>query len=105
MKELLVACVLLTALDVANRADAADLSLPLPVKAPTTPFGYDWSGFYAGGRVGYAWGTSNWTASTPGAPNALARSTCFSPLTPSRTRAASPRDCKPATIICCPTAS
>jgi len=25
---------------------------------------YDWAGFYLGGHVGYAWGTSNWTAST-----------------------------------------
>ena len=30
---------------------------------------YNWSGFYAGGQLGYAWGTSNWTASSPGAPN------------------------------------
>ena len=29
------------------------------------PSAYDWSGFYAGGHVGQAWGTSNWT-STPG---------------------------------------
>ena len=80
MKELLVACVLLTALNVANRADVADLSLPLPVKAPTTPSGYDWSGFYAGGRVGYAWGTSNWTASTPGAPNVSGSLDLFQPF-------------------------
>ena len=30
---------------------------------------YNWSGFYAGGQLGYAWGSSNWTASTLGAPN------------------------------------
>ena len=30
---------------------------------------YNWNGFYAGGQLGYAWGTSNWTASSPGAPN------------------------------------
>ena len=30
---------------------------------------YDWSGFYAGGHLGYAWGSSKWTASSPGAPN------------------------------------
>jgi high affinity Mn2+ porin len=23
---------------------------------------YDWTGFYAGGHLGYAWGSSNWTA-------------------------------------------
>ena len=80
LKELLVACVLLMALDVANRADAADLSLPLPVKAATTSSGDDWSGFYAGGRVGYAWGTSNWTASTPGAPNVSGSLDLFQPF-------------------------
>ena len=26
------------------------------------------AGFYAGGHLGYAWGSSNWTASTPAAP-------------------------------------
>lgn len=28
----------------------------------------DWSGFYVGGHLGYAWGNSNWTASPTGAP-------------------------------------
>ena len=34
-----------------------------PTVAPAT---YNWNGFYAGGQMGYAWGTSNWTASSPG---------------------------------------
>jgi high affinity Mn2+ porin len=80
MKELLVAGVLLTALAIASRADAADLSLPLPVKAATTPSGDDWNGFYAGGRAGYAWGTSNWTASTPGVPNVSGSLDLFQPF-------------------------
>ena len=80
MKELLVAGVLLTALAVASRADAADLSLPQPVKAATTLYGDDWNGFYAGGRVDYAWGTSNWTASTPGAPNVSGSIDLFQPF-------------------------
>jgi high affinity Mn2+ porin len=45
----------------------------VPTKAPPIPYSvssaYDWSGFYAGGHLGYAWGTSNWTASSPGAAN------------------------------------
>ena len=45
----------------AGAADAADLTF----KAPQAPVPYDWSGFYAGGHLGYAWGTSNWTT----APN------------------------------------
>jgi high affinity Mn2+ porin len=28
----------------------------------------NWTGFYLGGHLGYAWGTSNWTASAGGAP-------------------------------------
>jgi high affinity Mn2+ porin len=42
------------------------------VAEPAIPFNgpaYNWTGFYAGGRVGYAWGTSNWTGSAPGALN------------------------------------
>ena len=48
---------------------AADLSTPLPVKAPAAEL-YDWTGFYVGGHVGLAWGNSNWTANptTGGAP-------------------------------------
>jgi high affinity Mn2+ porin len=41
-------------------------------KAFSSPFGgstYNWNGFYAGGQLGYTWGTSNWTASSPGAPD------------------------------------
>jgi high affinity Mn2+ porin len=51
----------------AGRAAAADL----PVKAPPSAIlaGYDWSGFYAGGHIGYAWGKSDW--STPGNAGAL----------------------------------
>ena len=63
-------CVSLAALTVASRVDAADLSsLPVPVVAPPFPTAYNWNGFYAGGHLGYAWGSSNWTANSPGAPN------------------------------------
>jgi opacity protein-like surface antigen len=54
----------------AERAKADD---PMVTKAPPIPYAnpaaYNWNGFYAGGQMGYAWGTSNWTASLPGAPN------------------------------------
>jgi high affinity Mn2+ porin len=49
-------------------AHAADLSAALPTKAPP-PGAYDWTGFYLGGHLGYAAGSSNWTAAQPGAPN------------------------------------
>src|ERR1700688_666217 len=42
-------------------------------KAPAIPYtgpsAYNWNGFYAGGHLGYAWGSSNWSATTPGTPN------------------------------------
>jgi len=51
----------------AGSAAAADL----PVKAapPALAAAYDWSGFYAGGHIGYAWGKSDWA--TPGNAGAL----------------------------------
>ena len=67
MKALLAAGLSLLAL--AGRAEADDIMVtkaaPIMFGAPS---GYDWSGFYAGGHLGVAWGTSNWTASTAGAP-------------------------------------
>ena len=41
--------------------------LPCPSAAPN-PNTYDWSGFYLGGHIGYAWGRSNCTATSTG-PN------------------------------------
>lgn len=48
---------------------AAAEDLPVKAPRPAIPSAYDWSGFYAGGHIGYAWGTSNW--STPGNTGAL----------------------------------
>ena len=45
-------------------ADGIALTKAPPLRVPSA---YDWSGTYAGGHVGQAWGTSNWT-STPGIP-------------------------------------
>jgi high affinity Mn2+ porin len=46
-------------------ARGADFS-PTPNDAAATsykdPGAYNWSGFYAGGHIGYAWGKSNWSA-------------------------------------------
>ena len=45
---------------VAGGAKAADLAGALPTKAPPPAVqAYDWSGFYLGGHVGYAFGNSN----------------------------------------------
>jgi high affinity Mn2+ porin len=42
---------------------AADLPVAMPVKASPISAAYDWTGFYFGAHLGYAGGTSNWTAS------------------------------------------
>ena len=67
MRGLLIVGVSLIAL--ADRAAADDIMVtkaaPIPSSATSA---YDWSGFYAGGHLGYAWGSSNWTASTRAAP-------------------------------------
>ncbi len=34
----------------------------MPLKASPLIAAYDWSGFYVGGHLGYAWGSSNWAA-------------------------------------------
>jgi high affinity Mn2+ porin len=67
MKALLAAGLSLLAL--AGRAEADDLMITKAAPVVSgAPAGYDWSGFYAGGHLGVAWGSSNWTASTAGAP-------------------------------------
>jgi high affinity Mn2+ porin len=53
----------------ASQCAAADLSAVLPTKAPpppSAPAAYDWSGFYVGVHVGYAAGSSNWSATQTG---------------------------------------
>jgi high affinity Mn2+ porin len=57
-------------------APASAAELPLPVKAPLlvqapVPQLYDWTGFYAGGHLGMAWGTSNWTNQPDGLAGSL----------------------------------
>jgi high affinity Mn2+ porin len=46
---------------------AADLPVAMPVKAPPVSTAFDWTGFYLGGHLGYAGGSSDWTSgTTPG---------------------------------------
>jgi high affinity Mn2+ porin len=59
-------------------AIAGDMPLNLPVKAPVAYVtkapqapaadGYDWNGWYIGAHVGVTTGSSNWSATQPGAP-------------------------------------
>ena len=74
-------------------------------KAPAIPYsgpsGYNWTGFYAGGHFGVAWGSSNWTA-TPGISGST---NLFEQSIPSTKPEASSRDFKPAITTCSRTAS
>ena len=63
MKRLLIGISAAASL-IATGALAADLPVKAPVytKAPVyVDPGYDWTGFYVGGNVGYSWGSSNST--------------------------------------------
>jgi high affinity Mn2+ porin len=65
MKRTLVSGVGLAALlRLTEPGTAADLPVAMAVKAPPISAAYDWTGFYVGGHLGYAWGNSDWTANT-----------------------------------------
>jgi high affinity Mn2+ porin len=66
MRGLLFAGISLVAL--VRSADAADIAAPMAVKAPPSPAAssVDWTGFYLGGHLGYAGGSSNWSATPAG---------------------------------------
>jgi outer membrane immunogenic protein len=61
MRRFLLVSVGLAALAAASSANAADLSRPMPYKAPpyVAPY-YSWTGFYVGINGGYGWGSSSW---------------------------------------------
>jgi high affinity Mn2+ porin len=74
-----VATICLLLMTDGRAADIADANaVPvMPLKAPPIAnTNYDWSGFYVGGHLGYAWGNSNWAAS--GADGSAAGSLNFS---------------------------
>ena len=56
-------------------AAAEDFMATKPAFSFTSP-AYDWNGFYVGGHVGVAWGSSNWT--TPNGPSGS--TSFFSPI-------------------------
>ena len=64
-KKIVAGAVAVVALAAAGHARADDL---LVTKAAPAPAAYDWTGFYAGGHLGYAWGSSNFTDNATGAP-------------------------------------
>ena len=63
-----VSLLLVASAAVTGFAESAAADDSMMTKALAIPFAgpaYNWNGFYAGGHIGAAWGTSNW--STPGA--------------------------------------
>jgi high affinity Mn2+ porin len=48
---------------------AADDIMVTKAPPPSNPTDFNWTGFYAGGHLGYAWGSSNWTG--PGVSGVL----------------------------------
>jgi high affinity Mn2+ porin len=64
-----LACVGALLVDVSTTAvNAEDVLTKAP--SPAAPSEYDWTGFYLGGHLGYAWGNSNWTTA-PGLAGSL----------------------------------
>jgi high affinity Mn2+ porin len=83
MKRTLVSGVGLAALlRLTEPGTAADLPVAMPVTAPPISAAYDWTGFYVGGHLGYAWGNSDWTANTTAAvtPNITGSIDLFQPF-------------------------
>jgi high affinity Mn2+ porin len=63
------AAILICAVNSAMNSAMADGIMLTKAPPPAAPTATDWTGFYLGGNVGYAWGNSNW--STPGAAGTL----------------------------------
>jgi high affinity Mn2+ porin len=71
VKTFVLGAVIGFALAVAEEARAADDIMATkapPILPSASSSATNWNGFYAGGSFGLAWGSSNWTASSPGAP-------------------------------------
>jgi high affinity Mn2+ porin len=68
VKKFVVGVVISVAFAGAQQARAADIILATKALPPNTASAYDWAGWYVGGHLGYAWGASNWTASSAGIP-------------------------------------
>jgi outer membrane immunogenic protein len=75
----------------AGTAFAGDLAARAPAY-PLPPPAYDWSGFYAGGNVGGAWGYSNASTTTVFDPTP---SNYFKPASPAAIAAAGAQDMTP----------
>ena len=68
MRKYVLGAVVSVTLAGAQQALAADIILPTKAPPPSAPSALDWTGWYVGAHFGYAWGDSNWTASSAGTP-------------------------------------
>ena len=69
MKKLVLGAVIGMTLAAADGAVADDIMVTKVPPPSSIPTDFNWTGFYAGGHLGDALGSSNWTASTPRDPN------------------------------------
>ncbi len=61
MKKFVLGAVIGMMLATAGGAAADDI-METKAPPPSIPTDFNWTGFYGGGHLGYAWGSSNWTA-------------------------------------------
>src|ERR1700730_8713672 len=71
MNKVLVGSLATIALTLVRGADASDLAVITPAPKPPALVAYDWTGIYVGTHVGYATGSSGWSATQlgPAAPS------------------------------------
>ncbi len=80
MRKYVLGVVVVVAFVGAQQAFAADIILATKAPPPSTPSLPDWTGWYAGGHLGDAWGASNWTASSAGTPFASGSIDLYQPF-------------------------
>ncbi len=69
MKKLVLGAIVGMTLAAAGDAAADDVMVTKAPPASSNPAEFNWTGFYAGSHLGYAWGSSNWAG--PGASGSL----------------------------------
>jgi len=69
VKKFVLGAVIGMTLATVRGAAADDIMATKAAPPPSIPTDFNWTGFYAGGHLGYAWGSSNWTG--PGVSGSL----------------------------------
>jgi len=62
VKKLVLGAIVGMTLATVGGAAADDIMVTKAPPPPSIPADFNWTGFYAGGHLGYAWGLSNWAA-------------------------------------------